>query len=218
MFIGHYGPALAGPRFAPVPLWMLFIAVQFLDFLWGAFIALGIEHVRVMPGFTAMSPFDLYDMPWSHSLLMAVVWSAVLGGVWSLVAKTRKRAGGLVVAAAVMSHWLADLLMHVPDLPLWPGGPQVGFGLWNNAPLTLVAEFGVLLAGWVVYMMATRAKNTVGRYGPVVLFAILAGLYWLNHVMPPPPDPVTGGLTAIALFSALSFLAWLLCDRVRVAR
>lgn len=218
MFVGHYGPALAGPRFAPVPLWALFVAVQFLDFLWGIFIALGIEQVRVEPGFTAMSPFDLYHMPWSHSLVMALVWSVVLGLAWALIAKRSKRAGGLVIAAAVFSHWLADLLTHIPDLPLWPGGPNVGFGLWNSVPLTLIAEFGVLIVGWLFYMSATRAKNAVGRYGPVVLFALLAGLYWLNHLLPPPTDPAVAGPFVIAVFSAIAFLAWLLCDRLREAR
>lgn len=218
MFVGHYGPAFAGPRFAPVPLWALFVAVQFLDYLWGAFIALGIEHVRIEPGFTAMSPFDLYDMPWSHSLVMALAWSALLGLVWAGIAKRSKLAGGLVIAAAVLSHWLADLLVHVPDLPLWPGGPSVGFGLWNHVMWTLVAEFGVLIAGWLFYMSATRAKNAVGHYGPVILFALLAVVYWMSHASPPPTNPAVAGPYVIGVYTLLAFLAWLLCDRVREAR
>lgn len=219
MFIGHYGPALAGPRFVKtVPVWALCVAVQFLDYLWGVFITLGIEHVRVEPGFTAMSAFDLYDMPWSHSLVMALVWSAVLGGVWFLVARRNRMAGALIVGAAVFSHWLADLLMHVPDLPLWPGGPVVGFGLWNSVPLTLALEFGVLLAGLFLYLSATRPKGPIGRIGPYLFAAILGGLYWISHQSPPPADPTQGGPFVIVVFTLIAVLAWLLCDRVREPR
>ena len=44
MLIGHYGPAFmikAADR--KVPLWMLFIAVQVPDIIWGILILLGVE-------------------------------------------------------------------------------------------------------------------------------------------------------------------------------
>jgi hypothetical protein len=46
-----------------VPLWVLFLAVQFLDVLWGIFVLLGVEKVRIVPGITATNPLDLYYMP-----------------------------------------------------------------------------------------------------------------------------------------------------------
>ena len=98
MFIGHYGPAFAGKTVAKaVPLWAFFLAVQLVDVLWGIFIANGIEHVRIVPGFTEANAFDLYDMPITHSLPGALGWSVLAGLVWALLSPTRKKLGGLAI-------------------------------------------------------------------------------------------------------------------------
>ena len=219
MFVGHYAPALAGPKFVKtVPVWVLCVAVQFLDYLWGVFVYFGIENVRIEPGFTEVSPLDLYDIPWTHSLLMAIVWSVALGGLWSLIARSQKRAGAIIVGLAVFSHWLTDLLVHVPDLALWPGGPKVGLGLWNNAPVAVTLEFGILLAGLFIYLSATRAKGGFGKIGPWIFGALLIGLHSVSFFAPPPETAQQFGPMAIFLYTLVAFLAWLLCDRVREAR
>lgn len=66
-------------RRAQLPLWHFFIAVQFLDYLWAAFILTGIEKARVTPGFLAASPLNPYHMPYTHSLAAAPVWSLLAG-------------------------------------------------------------------------------------------------------------------------------------------
>ena len=77
MFIGHYGSAFGAQHFRrEFPLWLLFVAVQWLDFVWATLVLLGAERVRIVPGFTASSPLDLYYMPFDHSLPAAVIWSA----------------------------------------------------------------------------------------------------------------------------------------------
>jgi hypothetical protein len=58
-------------------LWLLFIAVQLIDVLWSIFALLGIEKVRIVPGITASNALDLYYMPYTHSLLGVLCWSAV---------------------------------------------------------------------------------------------------------------------------------------------
>src|SRR5947207_14898597 len=76
MFVGHYSVAFAArTERNKIPLWVLFVAVQLLDFLWAPFVLLGIEKVRIVPGITATSPLDLYYMPYTHSLIGALVWS-----------------------------------------------------------------------------------------------------------------------------------------------
>ena len=70
MLIGHYAPALVLHRVRPsIPLWVLFLATQALDVLWGLFVLTGVEHVRMVPGFTESNSLDLYDMPYSHSVV-----------------------------------------------------------------------------------------------------------------------------------------------------
>src|SRR5215207_2511463 len=91
MFIGHYAVSFAvKAKQKSIPLWVLFIAVQFLDVFWGVFILTGIEKVRIVPGITATNPLDLYYMPYTHSLVGALVWSAVGFGVYWLVAGRRE--------------------------------------------------------------------------------------------------------------------------------
>jgi len=103
------------------------LAAQFIDLLWPIFLLLGLEHVRIAPGITKVSPFDFYDYPISHSLLMVMVWSGVLGGLY--YAFRRYPRGVWIIALAVLSHWVLDFIVHRHDLPLWPGGPRVGLGL-----------------------------------------------------------------------------------------
>src|SRR5579864_1517779 len=101
MFIGHYGPAFAGKTIGPaIPLWLLFVAVQWMDYGWAILVLAGVEKFRVVPGFTEGSPLDLYYMPYTHGLLGALILSALLG---LLVAALRREAPlrvTLVVAAA----------------------------------------------------------------------------------------------------------------------
>ena len=129
MFIGHYGLALAAKRAAPrTSLGTLAFAAQFLDELWPLLLLAGVERVRVVPGLMSASPFDFEWYPWSHSLLMAVVWSAAIGGLYRL--RTGYGRGALVVGLLVLSHWLLDVLAHTPDLPLlFDRSPEVGLGL-----------------------------------------------------------------------------------------
>src|SRR5512135_51383 len=78
MFVGHYSVAFATKSEKnKIPLWILFIAVQFLDYLWATLVLLGIEKLRVIKGFTAGSMLDSYFHPYSHSLIAAVIWSVI---------------------------------------------------------------------------------------------------------------------------------------------
>ncbi|WP_295695338.1 hypothetical protein [uncultured Maricaulis sp.] len=218
MFVGHYGPALAGKTIAKsVPLWAFFLAVQFVDVLWGIFIANGIEHVRIVPGFTEANPLDLYDMPITHSLPGALGWSVLAGLAWMVLAPRQKRAGALAIGLAVFSHWLLDLVVHVPDLELWPGGMRVGFGLWNNYPVALAVEFGVLLGGFVLYLRMTAAKGLIGRIWPWVFMALLALAEFANHAAPIPEDMEMAGYMGTATFLVLTALAGI-CDLTRKTR
>ena len=73
MFVGHYSVAFAVKSDRnKIPLWVLFVAVQLLDFLWAPLVLVGIERVRIVPGITASNPLDLYYMPYTHSLVGAL--------------------------------------------------------------------------------------------------------------------------------------------------
>ena len=83
MFVGHYSVAFAcRTERNEIPLWVLFVAVQFLDYIWATLVLLGIEKLRVIKGFTAGSMLDSYFHPYSHSLVTAVIWSVVAAFVY----------------------------------------------------------------------------------------------------------------------------------------
>ena len=72
MFIGHYSAAFVAAALPKAPnLGTLFIAAQLVDVAFFTFVPLGIENMRIVTGMSAMNPMDLYDMPWTHSLVGA---------------------------------------------------------------------------------------------------------------------------------------------------
>lgn len=125
MLAGHYAPSFALRHAATVPLWILFLAAQFVDILWAGLIVIDIEKLRIVPDFTASNPLDLYYMPFSHSLAATVAWALLVGGLGSFI---WKRQGGIVIGACVLAHWFLDLLVHIPDLPLYGNQHKVGLG------------------------------------------------------------------------------------------
>jgi hypothetical protein len=210
MFIGHYGPALAAK--APVravPLWLLFIAVQWLDVFWSVLVLIGIEKVRIVPGFTEGSALDLYYMPYTHSLIGALVLSLVLGAIALLFVRDRRIAVVAVVAGAVFSHWLLDLVVHMPDLPLFDNSAKVGFGLWRWLWISLPLELVTLLAGALIYARAVPSKT---RFGDVCLWLFVAAMVAVELYGvfgPMPATPAAEAETALFAYGLLALLAGL---------
>src|SRR6516165_7208247 len=115
MFIGHFAVGCASKKFAPrTNLGILMAAPLWLDILWPFFLLLGWEHVRIDPGNTRFTPLDLYDYPWSHSLLMSIVWATLFAGLYYTFA--RYRAGAIVIWIGVVSHYILDWITHRPDM------------------------------------------------------------------------------------------------------
>lgn len=190
MFLGHYGLALAAKRAAPrVSLGTMIVAAQLADLIWPILLLLGVEHVRIVPNPNPLLTLSFDSYPWTHSLLLAVVWGLVAGGAY--VAMRGDRKGAMVVGLLVVSHWVLDWITHVPDLPLYPGGPRVGLGLWRSLYGTLVAETAVFVIGIVVYTRVTRSVDRTGRWGFSAFVAVLAVLY-IAATFGPPPETVSG--------------------------
>ncbi len=81
MFLGHFAAGLAAKKLTPyTSLGTLLLSAQLLDLIWPTLLLLGTERVRIAPGNTAVTPLDFVSYPWSHSLLMAVVWALALFG------------------------------------------------------------------------------------------------------------------------------------------
>jgi hypothetical protein len=212
MFIGHFGVGFAARAAAPkASLGTMFLAAQFIDLLWPTLLLAGVEHVEVAPGITRLTPLDFVYYPVSHSLLAVLGWAVGFGLVYRLLARYPR--GALIAAFAVASHWLLDLVVHRPDLPLYPGGVRVGFGLWNAPLFAIAIELAIFAAGLAWYLRATRARDRAGRLGLAALVVFLLTVYVANFVGPPPPDSATIAWAAQAQWLLIAWAYWI--DRHR---
>lgn len=216
MFVGHYAAGLALKKVEKrASLGVLFLAVQFVDILFFPLVLGGIERMNVVENYTQSTHFELEYMPYSHSLLAAVLWSVAAYALfkWAVV---KKQSVAVVVALAVFSHWLLDLPVHTPDLPLWlDTSPKFGFGLWNNAIATYVLEAALLLSALWVYLRSTKAATAVGKYGMGIFVGFLLLVNAANIFGPLTVDSKLAlaifALSSYFLFAAVAF--WL--DRNR---
>jgi hypothetical protein len=212
MFIGHYAVALAAKRLAPrTSLGTLFAAAQLLDLAWPVLVLAGVEEVRIAPGDTAFTPLEFVSYPISHSAAAVALWSALFGAVY--LVRTRYRTGAWVTGALVASHWLLDAVAHRPDLPLWPGGPKVGLGLWGSVPATLALEAAAFAAGAWLYLSATIPRDRVGRWALAALLGFLGATYAATAMGPPPPSVPALAATSLLLWLLIPWAAW--ADRHR---
>lgn len=215
MFVGHFAVGFGLKRATPaLSLGVLLLAAQFIDLLWPTLLLLGLEHVEISPGITAVVPLDFVDYPISHSLLAVCGWALLVGGLcgwWR-----RQWLTGLICGAAVLSHWFLDLLTHRPDLPLIPGGEtKVGLGLWSSLPATLIVELGLFAVGVALYARSTRALNRRGAWGLWGLVGFLLLVHMGNLFGPPPPTVEAIAITGHAQWLLVLWAWWL--DRHRTS-
>lgn len=197
MFVGHYGVSFAATKIAPsVSLAALFIAVQLLDVGWSVLVLLGVEKVRIVPGITATNPLDLYYMPYTHSLLAALLWSLASFLLYRALARGATSRSALVVGAAVFSHWVLDFLVHRPDLALYDDTAKVGLGLWDFPVIALGFEIAFLLGGLLLHFCASISRRT-----PMLVFAaVMVAIQVYVFFGSPPASDRAAALTALGSY------------------
>ena|SRR5262245_43181021 len=207
MFLGHIAVGLAGKRAAPeVSLATWIGAVQFVDLLWPIMLLLGLEHVRIAPGITAVTPLDFYDYPITHSLVGGLAWAGVFVVVYLVTRRQRTTRTAMLLAAAVLSHWVLDVIAHRPDVPVLPRGPYLGLGLWYSMPATLAVELSLFALGLVVYL---RSRPGVRRRVSFwLLIGFLLTVYFGALFGPPPPSVRVLAVTGLGLWLLIPWAAF----------
>jgi hypothetical protein len=213
MVIGHYAVGMAAKRWAPrTSLGTLIAAAVLLDLIWPVLVLAGIEIVTITPGATVVSPLTFVSYPWSHSLVMSIAWG-ILFGTGYLVLR-RYLAGAITIALLVVSHWLLDFVVHVPDLPLVPGNsPRFGLGLWNSLPATLIVELGLFALGLWIYVRTTTARDLAGQWGLIGMVTFMLVIFAGAIFGPPPPDTATLAYSDLGQWLIVALAAWV--DRHR---
>jgi len=222
MFIGHYGPAVwdtqRGSGTPIVTLWQGFLAVQFVDIIWAILVIFGIEG----PG-TTVDGMPIFNIPWSHSLLTSLLLAGFAGALFRMLKPSGGARGFWVIAGLVFSHWVLDLIVHRPDLPLYPGSTKLlGFGFWNFPILAYILEMGLVFAGFLFWQKVTTTKHkkyTVAIWAFFVLMAalqayvvLLPGLAVQAGTFDPNAGPkgVALGITSLILFFGIAaIIGWI---------
>ena len=220
MFVGHYSVAFAAKTEQnKIPLWVLFVAVQFLDYIWATLVLLGIEKLRIIKGFTAGSMNDSYFHPYSHSLITAVIWSVVAGLSYKPLCRwlgyRYTKSTSLIIGVAVFSHWILDLIAHPRDLPIYDNTAKVGFGLWNYRTPEFALEIALLVAGIALYL--TRNVLPVIRKAAVIAFGIVLLVVQMGDTYVP-RTPLSDKQTALGvwIFYSLFVLIALAVEKLAV--
>jgi hypothetical protein len=211
VFVGHLGAALALKRLdRRIHMGTLVLAALLPDLVLWTLVMLGVESVVVPPGFSS-EHYLTFIFPWSHGVAASLAWSAAAGLVtWGALGRAFPRRGraGVIVAAAVLSHVLLDVLVHVPDVPLLgEGSTLLGLGLYRRMPLALALEISIALAGaWVGVpwsaLTPPRASGLLAGLAVAAALTVVGGT-----VAPPPPSAEAAALPAVVSILALAGLA-----------
>lgn len=208
MFAGHVGAALAISRAERrVNVGVFVLAALLLDVVLWALVLLGWESVVIPANFATSHQLE-FNFPYSHGMLAGVGWSdlsSLAAFLWLAVPKEARWRTAVLVAAAVLSHWLLDALVHVPELPLTGvASRKVGFGLWQNMPAALVVEAVLVAAGLGIFIPGSALSGARKSWLSVVYLLVLAFTVAGMTVAPAPPSA-----TAMAASSLLTII--LLC-------
>ncbi len=163
MTAGHFGFAAGVKAGAPrVPLWALMLSTYLLDVVFIVMVGAGLEGFTPFdpthPSYGQVTIHACYD----HSLVGALVIALCAGGVARIAWGAR---AGWIIGAVTFSHWILDLIVHRPDLPILPGNaghlPLLGFGLWAHPAASASLELLLVLAGGYLYARAAARSPVV---------------------------------------------------------
>lgn len=185
MITGHFGLAAGVKKIAPrLPLWSLLLATFWLDIIFTILSMFGLE---------SFSPTDpahptygevIINARYTHSLVGALLISATTGWLASL---RWKKESGMVIGAVIFSHWILDLLVHRPDLPILPGNlgnlPLLGLGLWEYPVVSAIIELALAVGGAYLYYRSTTELTGAQRRRALTASLLTGALLLLLFVI-----------------------------------
>jgi hypothetical protein len=207
MFVGHYSVSFVARRaghdnsFGDIPLWVWFVAVQWLDLFFMVFVLTGVEKMRIVPGFTESNALDLYSMPYSHGLIGAAALSVLFAAVAALALPAARNASAVgLLALAAFSHWILDFIVHTPDLALFDSHTKVGLGLWNHLAVELTLELALIVVCAWIYARAADAK---ARRRVAILVVAMVILQAYSTFGPTPTSTPAFAVTALVAYGLM---------------
>ncbi|MEW9108504.1 permease [Cytobacillus gottheilii] len=168
MFAGHFGVAAAVKSKTPeLPLWSLLVGTQLLDLVYIPFELAGLESIEPIGdgGYSNIMVYAFYTHSFIGALFISIIAAFLAKIFWG-------KKSGFIMGSVVFSHWILDLIVHRPDLPILPGNagnfPLMGFGVWESVTATLLLEFLLLAAGAILYFRYTLKSAGPERRGKAI--------------------------------------------------
>ncbi|MCU0395127.1 MAG: hypothetical protein MUF29_04410 [Chitinophagaceae bacterium] len=207
MFLGHFAAALAAKKAdKQLSLGTTTLAAQWLDLLWPALLLTGTEQAALSASGSPV-PLEFTHYPVSHSLLAVCGWALLFAGLYFLF--TKKPRAAVIMALLVLSHWFLDLLVHVPDLPLAPGGTvKVGLGLWNHKIIETILEMALFALGVYWYFAANPLMPRSKKIISWSLIAFLPIVHLMNSLGAPPPSVQAVAVVGLSQWLLVAWAWW----------
>jgi len=154
--IAHVGVGFVAKKIAPdISVIYLIIAAELIEIVFFVFVAAGVETMPLPD----KSPFS----PYSHSVIMGIIWSVAAALITFLISKNKKVS--IIIGLLVLSHTILDIIAS-PKLAFYPTDTKipvffndslsVGLGLFKYQTIALISEFGFLIAGFIIYILTIR--------------------------------------------------------------
>ena len=143
-------------------------------------------------------------MPYTHGLITAVLWSVAAAAgyhVW-------RKDGALIVGVAVFSHWIFDLIVHRPDLPLYGDQFKVSLGLWNFPVAASALEIVFLFGGMYLYWRSATPTLRGGRYGMLIFGLVMLAVQAVVFFGPPPSSDRAAAIAALVFYFGFAGVAY----------
>jgi hypothetical protein len=171
-----------------VKLGLLIFAALLPDFLLGVFYWLGLEQASVPAHYENVHSV-VFSYPYSHGLLASLLWSALAflmaRYLWPKGDRIRV---GFIFGCAVFSHFILDLIVHSPDLPIFGRSSyKLGFGLWNHMTIALTLEMLLVVVGLILYLTNGERRFSV-RIGILILMLVFSVLTIVGMISRLPPN------------------------------
>lgn len=202
MFIGHYAVGFALKKKArDIPLWLLFVAVQFVDILAFLFVLLGVEKIAYNPSSNPFFRTIIDYVPYSHSLSANVLLAVV---VFLVFWKLKSKEWAIVLSIAVLSHWFFDALVHVADMPLIHNELKVGLGLWKLPWVAFLLELSLfVLAGYYLLKNYKKMKRHI-----ILILLLSAGFLSMFLAPEAEASPEAASIVSLSLYGLFASLSY----------
>ncbi|WP_342429559.1 permease [Neobacillus sp. FSL H8-0543] len=166
-----------------LPLWSLIVSSQLLDIVFIPFNLAGVESIMSIGegGYGDVIIYAFYTHSFLGALLLALLAAGLAGGFWG-------KKSGVIIGFVVLSHWILDLIVHRPDMPILLGNagnfPLLGFGLWESVFASILFELLIIIAGAIFYFRyALKSSGHDHRGKAITAGCAMTAFLFLSFVL-----------------------------------